>query len=105
MNEHEAPEGTIWRKRFRKREDIVSREIAGETILVPIRGELANLQRVFTLNPVAAHVWQRLDGETRLAAIRDDVLDTFDVEKDQADADIQEFVGQLAEANLIVEAT
>ena len=31
--------------------DVVARQILGETLLVPIRGELADLQRIFALNP------------------------------------------------------
>jgi hypothetical protein len=96
---------TFWRARFRKREDIVSREIAGETILVPIRGKLVDMQRLFSLNGVAAHIWQELDGNKSLAGIRDGVLEAFDVDKEQAEADIREFVGELIGAELIVEAT
>jgi len=105
MKGSQPSDSRVWETVFRKREEVVSREIAGETILVPIRGKLVDMQRIFSLNPVAAHIWQQLDGERSLAKIRDDVLDTFDVEKSQADADIQEFVGELIEAELIVEAT
>lgn len=89
---------------FAKVGDIVSREIAGETILVPIRGKLVDLQRVFTVNPVGAHIWQLLDGKTTLAAIRDSVVESFDVEREQAAIDIHEFIAQLLEAKLIQKA-
>lgn len=88
---------------FRKREEIVSREIAGETILVPIRGKLVDLQHIFSLNPVAAHIWQALDGEKTLAEIRDSVLEAFEVERDPVSADMQEFVAELVSAELIEE--
>lgn len=104
MNRQQASDGESWERVLRKRDEVVSREIAGETILVPIRGKLVDMQRIFSVNPVGAHVWQQLDGRTSLAEIRDSVLDTFDVEKDQADVDIQEFVAELTEAELIVEA-
>ncbi|MCP4669549.1 MAG: PqqD family protein [Deltaproteobacteria bacterium] len=90
---------------FRKREEIVTRRIAGETLLVPISGSLANMERIFTLDSVAEYVWQELDGETSLEAIRDGVLAHFNVEKEQATADLQEFITQLVEADLIAEAT
>ena len=90
-------------KIFKKQEDIVSREIAQETILVPIRGKLADMERIFSLDHVAEYIWQNLDGERSLKQIRDGVLDIFDVEKDQAEGDISEFIGELEEAGLIVE--
>jgi hypothetical protein len=88
---------------FRKKENIVTRNIAGETLLVPIYGDLANMEKIFTLDPVAAFIWEHLDGEKSLEDIRDGVLDAFDVEKEQAETDISEFVNELVKADLIIQ--
>lgn len=102
----EQPSGDLsWDTVLAKRDEIVSREIAGETILVPIRGKLVDLQRIFSVNPVGAHIWQQIDGMRTLADVRDSVVETFDVEQERAEADILEFVAELAEAELIQEAT
>ncbi len=91
-----------WRKGvFRKRGEVVSREIAGETILVPISGKLADMQRIFSLTPVASYIWGRLDGERSLEIIIQDVTDNFDVEHTEAENDLGEFVGELLKAGLI----
>jgi len=82
---------------------LVGREIAGETILVPVRGDLATLQRSFVMNPVAAHVWRRLDGKTSLGAILDEVLERFEVGAEQARADLEEFVADLHRSELVAE--
>jgi hypothetical protein len=103
MNSSQGSAKIRWGVVLARREEIISREIAGETILVPIRGKLVDLQRIFALNPVAAHIWQGLDGEKNLAEIRDSVLDVFEVERDRADADIQEFVAELLDAELVEE--
>jgi hypothetical protein len=105
MNDSQGSGHVRWDSVLAKREEIVSREIAGETILVPIRGKLVDLQRIFSVNPVGAHIWKGLDGATTLAEIRDSVVDAFEVERDQADADIQEFVAELLEAELIEETS
>ena len=86
---------------YRKKENIVTRSIAGETLLVPIYGELANMERIFTLDQVAAFVWEQLDGKRSLKDIRDDVLNTFEVNKEQVEKDISEFIDELLEADLI----
>ncbi len=88
---------------YRIKENIVTRQIAGETLLVPIYGDLANMEKIFTLDPVAAFIWENLDGEKSLEDIRDGVLDTFDVEKEQAETDMFEFIDELVEADLIVQ--
>ncbi len=90
-------------KAFKKDERIVTRDVAGETILVPIRGKLAELQRIFSLNPVAEYIWQELDGKRSVEEIRDDVLANFAVEKEQADREIDQFLKELLEAGLIKE--
>jgi hypothetical protein len=88
---------------FRKKEEIVTRRIAGETLLVPIYGDLANMERIFALDPVAEFIWEQLDGENSLKDIRDGVLDAFDVNEEQAETDIFEFIEELLKADLIEE--
>jgi hypothetical protein len=90
---------------FEKTDNIVSRRIAGELFLVPISGDLANMQRIFTLTPVAEFIWEKLDGRMNLNDIRRDVLDRFDVSEKQAEADINEFVTELLKEGLAKEAT
>jgi len=105
MTSGQPSEDLSWDTVLAKREEIVSREIAGETILVPIRGRLVDLQRIFSVNPVGAHIWQQLDGKRTLAEIRDSVLETFEVERERAETDVQEFVAELVEAELVQEAS
>lgn len=88
---------------YRCRDNLVTREIVGETIIVPISGELAELQNVFSLNTTGAFVWQRLDGSTTLEGIRDAMTDGFKVNKKSAWADLQELIADLVEAGLIEE--
>ena len=90
---------------YRKSPDIVGRHILDETLLVPIRGELSDLQRIFALNPVAELVWSKLDGNTPLTTIVDVVAGEFEVERDQAERDVSEFAAQLQEAGLALEVT
>lgn len=87
--------------KFHRKDDIVTRQVAGETLLVPIYGDLANMERIFSLDPVAAFIWEQLDGEKSLEGIRDSLLNAFEVEKEQAEADILEFIDELLGASLI----
>ncbi len=96
-------EHRIWKKIYKKQEDIVSREIAGETILVPIRGKLVDMQRIFSIDTVAEYIWHQMDGENSLDIICEKVLDTFEVGRKEAQNDILSFVNELADTNLISE--
>jgi len=82
-------------ERFRQDPTIVSRDIAGEMILVPIRQKAGDLESVYTLNTTASFVWERLDGERTLAEIKGELLERFEVDEDEAERDMVELVAQL----------
>ena len=89
---------------FKLNGETVSRKIAGEAFLIPIRGKLADMQCLFSLNPVAEYVWKQLDGQNSLKEIRNLVMEVFDVNEQEADSDIREFIEDLLKANLIIGA-
>ena len=90
---------------YQKKENIVTRQIADETLLVPIHSHLADMQQIFALNPVAEYIWQQLDEKQNLENILEGIISNFKVEKDQAKSDMQEFILQLIEKGIIEEAT
>ena len=94
-----------WSTKYFHQKDIVCRNIAGETILVPIRGNLADMQQIFTLNPVGAYIWEQLNGENQLADILEILLERFDTTRDQAEKDILEFIEQVEEKGLVYSKT
>ena len=89
---------------YRKRGDIVTRRIAGETVLVPVSGKLADMQRLFSLSGVGEFIWERIDGRASLAAIREGIMERFEVDRDESEADLIEFTSRLLESGLIEEA-
>jgi hypothetical protein len=90
-------------KIYVKNEEVISRKIAGETILVPVRGRLADMRRIFTLNPVAEHIWDRIDGKNSIQGIGNSLVSAFNVTHESAERDLQEFVGALLNEHLIIE--
>jgi hypothetical protein len=86
---------------YKKKEEIVARKIAGEMLLVPIHGKLADMQQIFALTPVAEFIWKQLDGKKDLIEIRDNILASFNVQKEVAEADLRAFMTQLSGAKLI----
>ena len=88
---------------FRKSDDIVHRKIAEETILVPLRGELVDMQKIFSLNPVAEYIWEHLDGKQDLMSICKQIETLFDSKPEQVQIDMVDFINELVEANLIAE--
>lgn len=86
---------------FRKTGNHVTRTIACETIVVPIRGSVAELESIFVLNEVGAAIWKQLDavrGEDEIAAA---LSDEFEVAPETARADVTAFLDALLDARLI----
>jgi len=86
---------------FRKKGEIVSRSIAGETMLIPVMGKMADMKKIFALNPAAEFIWARLDGDRNLAQISDEMSESFDISRELAVRDTEEFVRGLLDEGLI----
>ena len=70
----------------------VTRRIAGETIIVPVTGDIADLNSVFTLNEVGSFIWELVDGRRSAQAIAEAVSAEFDVDLNRAGADVDELL-------------
>ncbi len=88
---------------YRRSESVVTRDIAGETLLVPITGKLADMENLFCLNETGAFVWNRLDGGTPLETVCAGITEAFEVDGERAWADLEKLIGELIEAELISE--
>lgn len=86
--------------RFRRREGVAARRIAGESFLIPICGSPVDMESIFVLNPLADFIWERLDGERTLGSIVSEIAEEFDVAAGQARADADQFIGQLLSRRL-----
>ena len=89
---------------FIKHAAIVERKIGDEFILVPIRQRAGEVESIYTLNEVAARVWELIDGRRRAAAIRDTIVAEFEVGPEEAEADVLAFLGQLQQVGAVNEA-
>lgn len=89
------------KQRFRKKGDIATRAIAGETILVPVSAHVAQLNFIYILNEVGSLVWQLLDGRTELDQIAEAISREYEVAAQEATKDLTELVASLEAAGLV----
>ena len=93
--------GIDGRSVFRRSEEVVCRTVGLESILVPIRNNVGNLDFVYTLSPVAARIWSLLDGVRTADEIAAVITAEYDVDRDTVMADLAELVGDLAGVSLL----
>ena len=86
---------------FVKENDLVTRDVAGENIIVPIKGHVGDLEGIFTLNEVGAMIWQLMDGQTTGRQLAEAVRDEYNVEATEAEKDVVDFLRSLEDAGLI----
>jgi hypothetical protein len=80
---------------YRRNADFVFRRIEGETVLVPIRGHVGDLDCIYSLNPVAAMVWENLDGSVDLKTIQHQIALEYDVCDHNAQEDLLSFIDEM----------
>jgi hypothetical protein len=90
-------------KRFIKEDSVVSRNVGGEFILVPIRKRATDVDSIYTLNEVAARIWELIDGVNTVAEIRGVIVHEYDVTPEEAEKDILELLMQLTSVGAVKE--
>jgi hypothetical protein len=92
---------TVPQTTYRRSANVVFRHILDEHILVPVRGELADMQKVFALNPVGAAIWEALDSPRTQSELVEQVVQRFAVAESAAQADVTAFIAELQREGLI----
>lgn len=90
-------------KVYKKNDSIVSRKIAEEFVLVPIRQDVGDLGSIYTLNEVAARIWELIDGKTKVREIKNTIVGEFEVTPEEAEKDLLEHLQQLEKIKAITE--
>ena len=80
----------------------MSRKIGDDTIIVPVRAGVANLEAVFTMNAVGSVIWNRIDGKATVGDLARAVADAFEISPEAAAPDVEEFVRLLSDKGLVV---
>jgi Coenzyme PQQ synthesis protein D (PqqD) len=79
----------------------VTRQIAGETLILPVAGRVTDLESIYVLNQVASRIWQLVASPITVERIVDAIAREFEVSAERATADVTEFLATLDARGLI----
>ena len=79
----------------------VLREIAGDYIIVPVGESAIDFNGMITLNEIAVFIWKLLQEDHSYDEILHTILNEYDSTEDQVRKDLDDFLKQMKEANLI----
>jgi hypothetical protein len=85
----------------KKADGFVSRTIAGDVIIVPVRGGVGDLESIFTLNSVGATLWNLIDGATPIERLAAAIANEYEVGETTAAGDVREFIELLSRKGLL----
>src|SRR5271155_3804831 len=71
---------------------VVSRRIAGETLIVPVRGKVGDLASIYSFNATGSLLWETLATPQGLSGLIDAVQREYAVEFEQAADDVRQFL-------------
>lgn len=87
---------------LKKNPNIVTREIGGETILLPIYKTSDEINCIYTLNQAASRVWKLIDGRRTLGAIKKKVLDEFSSTPQEIEREMGKLLKDLKEMKALL---
>ena len=76
--------------------DIVTKKTGNEYVLVPLTDNIADMNKLFTLNETGAVIWELIDGQRSVEEIIDEFTHEYDVDKETATRDIQSFIEKMS---------
>ena len=83
------------------KKELIKREIAGETILVPVGKTVYDSNGLFVLNELGNFIWQLLPNVQTEEEICKAILAEYEVSMEEAAADVAEFLSKLREMEMI----
>ncbi|MDD4969013.1 MAG: PqqD family protein [Paludibacter sp.] len=73
----------------------VAREVGNEMILVPLSGNVAQMNELFTLNETARFIWENATETNTIRDIENLMTEQFDIDPVTAKKDIEQFMSKL----------
>ena len=83
------------------KKELIKREIAGDTILVPVGKTIYDSNGLFVMNELGSFIWDLLPNVETEEEILQAVLAEYEVSQEEAAKDIAEFMDKLKQLDII----
>jgi Coenzyme PQQ synthesis protein D (PqqD) len=87
--------------RLRRSSNVVSRVVADEAIVVPIRRGVADLNSIYTFNESGTLLWSLIEKGLELAQLVSQLQSHYGLSREQAVADAEAFLKELSTEGLV----
>lgn len=83
------------------KKELVKRDIAGDTILVPVGKTVYDSNGLFILNELGSFLWDRLETAENEEALLGAILEEYEVTEQTAKKDLRAFLDKLRELGIL----
>lgn len=80
------------------KKNFVLRQVAGTWVVLPLGAETVNFSGMMQLNDSGAMLWRALEQGGDKGVLVDALLGEYDVTRQQAEADVEEFLNKLTQS-------
>ena len=80
---------------------VVSRVVAGETLIVPVRAKVGDLASIYSFNGTGSLIWKLLESPRTVQQLAAEVAQQYEVDPAQAERDVTDFVGEMKAVGLV----
>ena len=89
--------------KYARNTDYMFRKIVNEMILVPIVQDVADMDCVYALNELGAHVWGQLGQPRSQLELQQAILQEYEAEPEMIETDLAAFLQEMIEVGAIRE--
>ena len=83
-------------------ENVVSREIEGEIIIVPLVAGMGDTdEELFTLNETGKAIWQKLDGQRSLKQVIEELSTEYEAVDGEIETDVLGIIEELSNRKMV----
>ena len=82
-------------------QSVVARVVAGETLIVPVRAKVGDLASIYSFNGTGTLIWKLLETPKSVEELASAIVQEYEVEPEQAERDVAEFVGEMKAVGLV----
>ena len=83
------------------KKELIKRDIAGETILVPVGKTVYDANGLFVLNELGAFIWELLSQAQTEEEICRAVMEEYEVSAEEVSQDVSEFLQMLRKLDIL----
>ncbi len=86
---------------YNKNNNFAKKEIVGELVLVPLTDNVANMDKVYTLNETAYFIYNNINGLNTIDDICSNLTKKYDIDFHTAKIDVNNIINDMLEKNVI----